>query len=138
MDSDVGDALTYRLGAGTDAEAFDIDSTSGQLRTKAPLDHEAMSSYLVEVVVEDTQGAADTIEVTISVTDRIERPVAPDAPNVESVVNSDTSLAVRWMAPENTGRPEIESYDLRYRTSKEPWWEILRRTSPARQRRFRD
>ena len=36
----VGDTLTYGLQPGTDAASFDIDTGSGQLQTKAALDHE--------------------------------------------------------------------------------------------------
>ena len=54
------------------------------------------------------------------------RPLAPDAPTVGRVVGSDTSLAVRWTAPDNTGRPAIESYDVQYKDPKspDPWWSM--------------
>ena len=38
-DIEFGDTLTYSLG-GTDAASFDIDPSTGQLITKAPLDFE--------------------------------------------------------------------------------------------------
>ncbi len=63
-----GDTLTYTLG-GTDASAFSIDSTTGQLKTKAALDYETKSSYTVTVSVSDGKGGSDTISVTINVTD---------------------------------------------------------------------
>ena len=111
-DPDSGEILTYLLG-GPDAAAFDIDSTSGQLRTQGALDHEAQSSYSVTVAVEDTQGASATIEVTIAVTDENEPPDAPAAPTFPSA--TDESLTVSWTAPSSAGRPDITSYDLRYR-----------------------
>ena len=46
------DTLTYTL-SGPDASAFDIDSTTGQLKTKANLDYETKSSYTVTVTVSD-------------------------------------------------------------------------------------
>ena len=70
-DPDSGETLTYRL-EGTDAAAFSIAPTSGQLRAQGALDHEAQSSYSVTVAVEDSQGARATIEVTIAVTDENE------------------------------------------------------------------
>ena len=73
MDPDSGDTLTYLLG-GPDAAAFDIDSTSGQLRTRDALDHEAKASYSVRMVALDTQGASASIEVTIEVTDANDPP----------------------------------------------------------------
>ena len=107
-----GNTLTYSLG-GTDADAFGIDATSGQLRTQGALDHEAQSSYSVTVAVEDSQGAGATIEVTIAVTDENEPPDAPAAPTFLSA--TDESLTVSWTAPSTAGRPDITSYDLQYR-----------------------
>ena len=74
MDGD-SDSLTYTVG-GTDGGSFDIVATSGQLRTKDPLDYEAKSSYSVTVSVRDNKGAdgnADTatdatVTVTVTVT----------------------------------------------------------------------
>ena len=75
-DIDDGETLTYSLGV-TDVASFDIDTTTGQLQTKAALDHETMASYTVTVSVSDgkaADGGVDdsvdaTITVTISVTD---------------------------------------------------------------------
>ena len=68
------DKLTYSL-RGADAESFDLDPATGQLRTKAPLDHEAQASYSVIVSVADGKSASgrdsdardDSITVTINV-----------------------------------------------------------------------
>ena len=62
------DTLTYTLG-GTDAAAFSIVSTSGQLQTKAALDYETKTSYSVTVSVSDGNAGTDSITVTINVTD---------------------------------------------------------------------
>ncbi len=62
-----GDELTYTLG-GTDAAAFDIIGTSGQLQTKADLNYETKISYTVTVTAADGNGGSDTITVTINVT----------------------------------------------------------------------
>ena len=66
-DPDDGDTLEYSLG-GDAAAAFDIDSTTGQLQTKAALDYERKTSYSVIITVSDGT-LTDTISVTISVTD---------------------------------------------------------------------
>ena len=70
-----GHALTYSL-SGTDAAAFDIVSTSGQLRTKADVvyDFEVRSSYAVTVKADDNNGGTDTIAVTVTLTDVNEPP----------------------------------------------------------------
>ena len=66
-----GDTLTYTLG-GTDGDSFDIDAMTGQLKTKAALGAETMSTYSVTVSVTDNKNAGggrlleidDTITVT--------------------------------------------------------------------------
>ena len=68
------DTLTYSLG-GTDAAAFRINGTTGQLQTGAALDHETKSSYAVSVSVSDGNDGSDSITVTITVTDVNEKPV---------------------------------------------------------------
>ena len=62
------DTLTYTL-SGTDAALFDINSTTGQLKTQTALDYETKSSYSVTVSVSDGNGGSDSITVTINVTD---------------------------------------------------------------------
>ena len=62
------DVLTYSL-AGVDAGSFGIVSTTGQLRTRAPLDYEQKNTYSVMVSVSDGNGGTDTITVAINVTD---------------------------------------------------------------------
>ena len=51
-DEEFGNTLTYKL-SGTDADKFDIDASTGQLITKAALDHETKNSYSVTVTVDD-------------------------------------------------------------------------------------
>ena len=68
------DNLTYSL-EGRDAASFDIVRATGQLRTKAALDHETKRSYTVTVKATDPTSASDTISVTITVTDMPEAPV---------------------------------------------------------------
>ena len=67
-DADSRDTLTYTLG-GTDAAAFRIVSTSGQLQTRAALDYETKNAYTVTVSVSDGNGGSNNITVTINVTD---------------------------------------------------------------------
>ena len=62
------DTLEYTL-SGTDASAFSIVRTSGQLKTSAALDYETKPSYSVSVSVSDNNGGTDEITVTITVDD---------------------------------------------------------------------
>ena len=66
-DDDSDDTLTYTLG-GRDAASFAIESTTGQLKTKAALDYETKSVYLVSITVSDGS-ISDTISVVISIID---------------------------------------------------------------------
>ena len=91
-------------------------STSGQIQTKEVLNYEERdpSTYAVTVKAEDTRGGSDTIAVRITVTDvGGEPPEAPAAPTVTATSDSDSSLDVSWVAPENPG-PPITDYDYRY------------------------
>ena len=65
---DDGDLLIYTIG-GADAGFFGIVRDDGQMKTKAPLNFEARRRYTVVVTATDPSGAADSIQVTINVTD---------------------------------------------------------------------
>ena len=80
------DVLTYTLG-GTDAAAFALDSTTGQLKTNDALDYETKSIYTVTVSVSDGTDT-DTITVTIDVTDIDESliPVCDRTPQVRDAI----------------------------------------------------
>ena len=78
MDAD-DDTVTYVLG-GTDAASFDIDASTGQLKTKAALDYEAKASYTVTVTVSDGRGGSESIDLTIMVTDVDETPPVTPTP----------------------------------------------------------
>ena len=87
------DVLTYTLG-GTDAAAFAIEPTTGQLQTKAALDYETKSAYSVVVTVSDGT-LTDTITVTITVSD------SNESPTVETVGDSGDQQ------PEQPQQPEV-------------------------------
>ena len=110
------DSLTYTL-EGTDAAKFYIVEDTGQIRTdfNQKYDREAKASYSVTVKADDGNGGTDTIAVTISVDNAVEKPVAPAIPTVTATSGSTTSLDVSWMAPANTGRPAITGYKVEYR-----------------------
>ncbi|MCY4669232.1 MAG: fibronectin type III domain-containing protein, partial [Rhodococcus sp.] len=124
--------LTYGL-EGPHADLFSFDTRSGQIRTKAPLNHEdarcgyvepadpataTTCTYRVTVTVVDRAGGSDAILVNIEVDDRDEPPSAPARPTVRATEDSSTSLDVSWNAPDNTG-PPITSYIVQYRTGSE-------------------
>ncbi len=93
IDADPSDTLTYSL-RGVDAVSFAIDASSGQLRTKAPLDYEARSSYSVIVQVDDGFVVVP-IAVTITVTNVNEAPeFPPGSPSLD--VNENTATGVEF------------------------------------------
>ena len=109
-------SLTYKL-EGPGADSFTIVSSSGQIRTKSPLDHESRQRYSVTVKVDDRQRKANSIaakSVTIMVGDVHEAPPAPAAPKVAGIPGSTSSIRVTWAEPANTG-PRITGYDVHYR-----------------------
>ena len=86
---DNNDDLSYTLG-GQDAASFDIDSSSGQLKTKATLDHEDKDSYTVSVTATDPSNEEATITVTITVTDVNEPPILSVSSDSISYPENDT------------------------------------------------
>ena len=106
-------ALRYSL-SGEDAEAFAIDVSNGQLRTREGVDydHETRSSYAVEVQASHVRAGTGRIAVRVLVLDLAEPPGKPVPPAVSAL--GSTTLRVEWDVPENTG-PEITGYDVEYR-----------------------
>ena len=97
------DTLTYSL-AGVDAASFGIVGTTGQLRTRAPLDYEQKNTYSVAVNVSDGNGGTDTIGVAINVTDIDETPTA-HAPVFIEGSSTERSVAENTPAGRNIGAP---------------------------------
>ncbi len=119
-DADSADTLTYSLDTASDA-FFDIDATTGQLRTEAALDHEARKSYPVTVSVsdgKDANGDADpsadtTITVTILVSDVNEDPsfaLANDTRTIAENTPAGVTLGAPFTATDGDG--DILTYSL--------------------------
>ena len=113
------DTLTYSLG-GVDAASFDFVTSSGQLRTKADLDYEAQSTYLLTVSVSDSKdddgnpdmAVDNTINVTVTVINSDEEGevrVSPTGPQVGFVLRARLSdpdggvrsVSWRWASSQN-------------------------------------
>ena len=107
----------------TSAASFDIVATSGQIRTKTGVtyDHEATSSYTVTVTATDTASMTAIATVAITVTDVDEPPLAPT--QVYGIPNNFTydRIVVRWLAPDNTGRPAITGYEMQSKEAFDDW-----------------
>ena len=121
-----GGAVTYSL-AGANAGLFDVDSSSGQVKTKSALNYEAASTYSVSFTASDPQSKSASIDVTIKVTDvDTEAPGKPAKPTVApNPGNGHAALKVTWAAPENAG-PAITGYVVQYRVdgSKDDWSQV--------------
>ena len=72
-----GDNLAFAITGGTGMGVFDINATTGELTLLSSPDHEAATSYTLEVTVTDdgTPAAADTATFVVNVTDVNEAPV---------------------------------------------------------------
>ena len=107
-----GDTLTYSL-SGTGAPDFEIDAASGQLRTRAALDHETTSSYNLTVTATDPSADSNSITVTVTV-ENVEEPgtvaLSPVQPRVRDTLNAlltdpdMVSGAVTWSWERSTSR----------------------------------
>ena len=98
---DDGDMLHYSL-SGTDASSFDIDSGTGQIKTKMNITYnfESRFFYSVTVHVRDNKDAAgntnnsndDDITVSITLTDVNEQPAIDTTTTAISVAENQTSV----------------------------------------------
>ena len=83
---------------------------------------------MVIVRVDDGAGGSAYKEVTITVSDVDEPPLAPGAPRVTATKDTGLSLDVSWSEPRNTGGPPITDYDIQYRKvnsgSDQDEWEL--------------
>ena len=107
--------LTYALG-GADDDSFEIDSSTGQIKTRSGVtyDHEAKSTYTVTVTAYHANCGADDATVTINVNDVNEPPRVPLEVVAHAVPRIYDQLFARWTPPENAGRPDITGYDIQY------------------------
>ena len=104
------DPLAYSL-TGDDASSFTLNTTSGQISTAAALDFETKNAYQLTVSVTDGQGGADSIAVTIQVTNVNEPPDRMEHP---TAAGGFERITVTWSPPSNPG-PAISGYDVQYR-----------------------
>ena len=119
-----GDTLTYKLDR--EHTLFEIDGSTGQLRVKAALDHEARGGSVFSVRVqvydgidssggtETTPAVDDTIGVRITVTDVNEKP-AFDEQTPRRTVNENTPPGAKIEGPVSAKDPdesEILTYSL--------------------------
>ena len=68
--------LTFAIVGGNEAGLFTIDAATGEIRTAAPLDREAMAEHRLEVVVADRSGnpLSDTASIIVTVGNANEAP----------------------------------------------------------------
>ena len=120
------DSLIYFL-EGTDAENFQIDPHTAQIRTKSSLDYESQAAYSVTVTANDGNGGADSINVSIELIDVQEDQAAlgPEVPtgltlgrllsmDTGSVVQAEITL--QWDAPASEETSWFEFRLGRYRS----------------------
>jgi hypothetical protein len=69
-----GDPISFSI-SGTDASAFNINSSSGEITFVNSPDFETKSSYSLTVTASDDEGNSTNQDITISVTDVAEAPV---------------------------------------------------------------
>ena len=97
------DPLIYQL-SGTDADTFDIDSTSGQLKTKTALHNETETSYTVTVTVSDGS-LIDEIIVIIIVIDIVDEAPTNSAPEFTDGSHTTRTVAENTASGVNIGNP---------------------------------
>ena len=103
-DANEADMLTYSLDPldPPDDLVFTIDERSGQLRTKAALDHEGKPRYFVRVTAADPSGESDFIHVAVRVLDEDEPPVV-EGPSSVSYDENATGTVETFTAADPEG-----------------------------------
>jgi hypothetical protein len=107
--TDNSSSLIYSI-SGTDADLFNIDSTTGEITFKAAPDYETKNSYVIIVKAVDTSNNSTSKEITISINDIYEpdvtAPVFTDLPpelGMHSGVNeNDTTFSVTITATDES------------------------------------
>ena len=100
-DANSADHLTYSIPM---SGLFEIVDSTGQLRTKVALDHEADEEHTITVTATDPGGLTDTVSVTITVVDVDETPEISGPNDSEVAENSGTSVATYTATdPDDTG-----------------------------------
>ena len=117
--SDGGSAIVrynHKLSTGgTDVASSDANTTVTTGRhtyTKTGLTNGTQYTFHVRAVT--NFGGATTTGTYATVNATPGMPAAPARPIVAPVPRTTDSLTVNWTVPENTGRPAITSYDVRY------------------------
>jgi hypothetical protein len=78
-DADAGDTIIYSVTGGTGAAHFAVNATTGEITVTNPaaINYESLTSFTLELRVEDVGGLFDTQTITIDITDVNEVPVIP-------------------------------------------------------------
>ena len=107
-----------------DAAFFAVDSGTGAITVKQPLDYEAKNSYEVTLTATDTSDntKTDTHDLTIAVTNVQEPPAKPATPTVINI--TDTEAEVVWYCCATTSDPAT-SFKVRFRREDHWWWTTL-------------
>ncbi len=130
----VRDTLRFWLeGPGSDNFAVTVDGngTDAWITTTAELDHETAASYTLMLHVSDDRSATgaaddatdDSRQVTITVTDVLER---PDSPILTAATVGTDSVSLTWAAPD-AGDQTIIGYRIQYRKVGDSKWGHTRR-----------
>ena len=113
---------------GEDKAAFSISSDGVLSFSNAPdyenpEDADGDNVYSVMVHADDGEATGALFGVVINVTDVLEPPAAPGVSSVLPTRGTTDSLIVRWTAPSNAGKPDINGYTLQYREGDLEVWE---------------
>ena len=99
------DRLTYSVAT---SDEFEIVESTGQLRTKAELDHEDREQHFVTVTATDPGGLTDTVSVTITVEDMDETPEVSGQSSLEFEEGTSTGTTLSTYTSTDPDRKGID------------------------------
>lgn len=111
-DYDAGETLTYSITGGTGSGVFSINATTGQIRLIAPVNYEAVSSYTLNLRVQDSGGLFDTLSITINVLDRNDVPDALSLTGTHILENSPVGTLIGTLATVDQDVGDTHVYTL--------------------------
>ena len=116
------DPVEYIL-SGTNDDLFNIDSSTGQVSTKAStnFDYEqSPNNYTIIVSATDGNAGTSSLSVTVNETDVDEPPGQPNPVTFHDITS--TSMTLKWAEPTQNSGPPVDRYLLQYaQTETGPW-----------------
>lgn len=111
-DPDTGDTLVYSITGGTGAGVFNINGATGEITLATGVNYEVQNSYTLDLRVEDSQGAFDTLSITVTITDQNDVPGTLSLAGNHIVENSSIGTLIGSLSTVDEDPADTHTYSL--------------------------